>query len=271
MKETKTLNNNSYLKLLEDLKEMLTNGKDNVETEASKKLILTYWKIGKRINQETLTKNSGYKTSIIKELTKQLDLEKTTLSRCLTFYKIYKTPPNNKNLSWSHYKDLLSIKDESQRQQLENQAQQEDWSRQKLLSAIKQLNLNANSKHTLKRPTKPSYIYKAKTLSVIDGDTIILDIDLGFQTKKEQRIRLSQIDAPEMDTKAGIKSFHHLRNKLANIEEVVIQTKKVDIYGRYLGHIFYNKTNEKASIEEIFSEGVYLNDELLKEGYVERF
>jgi micrococcal nuclease len=46
------------------------------------------------------------------------------------------------------------------------------------------------------------YHYKAKLVRVIDGDTIDVDIDLGFDVwLKRQRIRLAGIDAPESRTR----------------------------------------------------------------------
>ena len=45
------------------------------------------------------------------------------------------------------------------------------------------------------------YIYKAKVLRVVDGDTIDLLIDLGFNAWKKERIRLSGINTPETRTK----------------------------------------------------------------------
>lgn len=48
-------------------------------------------------------------------------------------------------------------------------------------------------------PTEPAYLYRAEVVSVVDGDTIDVDIDLGFYIWiKKQRIRLLDIDAPEM-------------------------------------------------------------------------
>ena len=46
------------------------------------------------------------------------------------------------------------------------------------------------------------YHYKAKLVRVIDGDTIDVDIDLGFDVwLKRQRVRLAGIDAPESRTR----------------------------------------------------------------------
>jgi len=42
------------------------------------------------------------------------------------------------------------------------------------------------------------YTYKAKVIRWIDGDTLQVEIDLGFYVQTVQKIRLARIDAPEM-------------------------------------------------------------------------
>ena len=269
---TKTLNQKEYSKLLSDLKTLIENGRDKSQKNATNQLTITYWKIGQRISNEKVTDKSGYKNSIIKELTEELDLEKTILSRCVSFFKTYKTPPNNENLSWSHYKDLLGVKNEEKRLELEQQAQDEGWSRAKLLSAINQLNQPSQSnKSKLVRPIEATYLYKAKIIEVIDGDTLLLSIDLGFQVWKEQRIRLAEIDCPEINTKEGKKAFNYTREKLAQTDFIIIKTRKIDIYGRYVGHIFYSPNNTHKTSDQIFKFGNYLNEDILKEGLAVRF
>lgn len=120
----------------------------------------------------------------------------------------------------------------------------------------------------LKRPTDPSYLYKAKIVNVVDGDTLILSIDLGFKVFKEQRARLMQIDAPEMKTAAGKQSHHYLRDLCASIDEVAVKTNKVDIYGRYLVDVFYlrNQSKKGTTQSDIFTKGVYLNARILEDG-----
>jgi hypothetical protein len=52
-------------------------------------------------------------------------------------------------------------------------------------------------------PTEPTYVYQAKTLRVLDGDTYEFLIDLGFQTSTTQEIRLYHWDCPELPTPEG--------------------------------------------------------------------
>ena len=47
---------------------------------------------------------------------------------------------------------------------------------------------------------------------MVDGDTLILNIDLGFEVIKQQRILLSQIDAAEINTPDDMKAFKYLRD-----------------------------------------------------------
>ncbi|MES2676731.1 MAG: DUF1016 N-terminal domain-containing protein [Pseudomonadota bacterium] len=256
-----TLTQKQYTKLLSDI----ANLKQTATTQSNQQLIQTYWQIGKRINQEQLSQNANYHNSIIRNLSKDLTMDQSGLSRCVTLFDLYKTPPKNKILSWSHYKSLITIKDKTLRDQLEKQAIQEQLGKNQLISIIKQTTQTKDPKQKtiLKRPTEPTYLYKAKIIDVIDGDTLNLYIDLGFQIHKEQRIRLANLDCPELNTPEGKKSHQFVQNKLAKVSFIMIQTRKADIYGRYIAHIFYDPSNKKTDAE-IFENGIYLNEEILQ-------
>lgn len=99
-------------------------------------------------------------------------------------------------------------------------------------------------------PTEPAYLYRASVVRVVDGDTIDVDIDLGFYTWiKKQRIRLVGIDAPEPkgETKVeGLASTAFLTD-LIDGKEIILRTYKGKDggdsrgkYGRWLGTVFIN-------------------------------
>ena len=111
-------------------------------------------------------------------------------------------------------------------------------------------------------PTKkPSHTYLASVNRVVDGDTLLVTIDLGFKTKTRQRLRLKGIDAPPLKTKEGEKSRRFVQKILRECEFVVIRTYQIDMYARYIADIFYlpGETNAKR----IASEGSLLNQEIL--------
>lgn len=92
---------------------------------------------------------------------------------------------------------------------------------------------------------KQEFTYNAKVERVIDGDTIIVNIDLGFGIFTKQNIRLYGINTPELHssdvfekTKANeAKDF--LQGLIEN-HDIVIKTSSKDKYGRYLGIVEVN-------------------------------
>lgn len=69
---------------------------------------------------------------------------------------------------------------------------------------------------------------------VIDGDTVLLDLDLGFyQWRKDQSYRLLRIDAPELPTVEGIAAKGALIAFLYG-KKLIARTEKSDHFGRFL-------------------------------------
>lgn len=84
------------------------------------------------------------------------------------------------------------------------------------------------------------YEYKATIVRVVDGDTVDIDISLGFQVSTRQRVRLNGINAPEMNTPEGKASKAYLSDLLSVGAVVMVDSVKPgggDKYGRYLAFI----------------------------------
>ena len=88
------------------------------------------------------------------------------------------------------------------------------------------------------------YIYKAELIRVVDGDTVELMIDLGFDTSRKERFRLYGIDAPEMNTAEGKEAKAWLIGVLGPYGAIYVQTiqletkAKRDKYGRFLAVLY---------------------------------
>ena len=100
--------------------------------------------------------------------------------------------------------------------------------------------------------------------NVVDGDTIDVVIDLGFDILFASRVRLAGIDTPESRTtdkaeKAlGIEAKEYLKKHLKDAKSVVIRTEKMDSsekYGRILGWVYVNGESES------------LNNKMINDGY----
>ena len=270
MSETQILTGSRYKKLLTDLRKLIQEGRAGAEQAASQILVQTYWEMGKRINEERLTENAGYGDSILIDLAEDLEIDQDTLRRSEDFFLAYKiSAPRGGNLTWSHFRELLALPDET-RSFYEKEAKKQNWTRDELVSAIRRKAFHAGGpskksvKKFLKRPDEATYVYKAAVVKIVDGDTLILRIDLGFLVSKEQRIRLAGIDCPPIDTAKGYEAFEFVRDQLAKAPFVMVKTHQIDIYGRYVTHLFYSFT-EKDKVK-IFEAGRYLNQELLDKG-----
>ncbi|MFZ9242601.1 MAG: thermonuclease family protein [Sediminibacterium sp.] len=119
------------------------------------------------------------------------------------------------------------------------------------------------------------YIYRVKqVLKVVDGDTIDVDIDLGFNISYTQRVRLAGIDTPESRTtdkyekKLGMESKEWLKNALSHGKEIVIKTEKPDSsekYGRILGWLFVDDVNLNLAMIDQGYAWSYMGDTKIKD------
>jgi len=100
------------------------------------------------------------------------------------------------------------------------------------------------------------YHYRAKVVSVYDGDTCTVDIDLGLRTWiREEKLRLFRINAPELvgvEKPAGLAARDFLRS-LIDGKEVYIQTlkDKQEKYGRYLAEIFVKQNEQWVNVNDL--------------------
>lgn len=106
--------------------------------------------------------------------------------------------------------------------------------------------------------------YVRKVENVVDGDTIDVLIDLGFDIIFGSRVRLAGIDTPESRTKdlaektLGLEAKEYLKKSLKDAKSVVIKTEKMDSsekYGRILGWVYIN------------GDTISLNDKMINDGY----
>lgn len=126
------------------------------------------------------------------------------------------------------------------------------------------------------------YTYQAYVTRIVDGDTLKLEIDTGFDDQKHETIRLRGIDCPELNKDSATKKAdpslsgrtiqggegqaakRFVERELGACESIILkstQSQRKEKWGRYLGDIFYvNKAGQQ----------IYLNNLLLEKGYAVR-
>ena len=106
--------------------------------------------------------------------------------------------------------------------------------------------------------------YVKKVSKVVDGDTIDVDIDLGFDISFSSRVRLAGIDTPEsrttdkMEKALGLEAKAYLKHEIESAKKVLIKTEKMDSsekYGRILGWVFLDDS------------AVSLNEKMINDGH----
>ena len=107
---------------------------------------------------------------------------------------------------------------------------------------------------------------------VLDGDTIDVTIDLGFDLYKKERVRIAGVDTPEKRTRnleekaLGIDATNWLKKELEDVlagdDELIVRTELhggVGKYGRLLGWLYEG------------DETVSLNEQMITQGYAHAY
>jgi len=235
----------------------------------------TYWEMGERLSKARAIAKQQNARAFLQSLATDLNLAPSVLYRSLQFYHAYPhglaDNPSARALSWTAHRLLLPIKDEDQRAFYLQQAVAGSWSARALRRAIKSDLYGAEHKpdpskqnHQLQRPSMSTHNYRAKVGRVIDGDTLTVEIDLGFRTTRTETLRLRGIDCPELRSPAGKRAKRFVSKALSSVKYVVIHTYKTDIYARYVADVFHDPV--RTDKDEIFAHGKFLNQQILDHG-----
>jgi endonuclease YncB( thermonuclease family) len=266
MSKDLVLTNPQFETLAVDLEKILAEGREKVKAVANAEYLRTFWAIGGRIEVEGLTENAGYGQAVMEKLAVRLKTDRTTLIRCTQFYRLYPKGAPDTFLTWSHFKSLLSLGTDKERAYYQEKAEKERWTRDQLSKGI-QAELYSTPKGDLKkvkklpRPTSPLFTYRCTVHHISDGDSGAFLVDLGFEVWKRQKIRFAGVDALPLK-EGGEEARDYVQAQMGKAKTIVIQTNKIDIYGRYIGWVFYS-LDERDSWEKVFTSGRFLNQELL--------
>ena len=88
------------------------------------------------------------------------------------------------------------------------------------------------------------YQYGSRFVRVVDGDTVGLDLDLGFyQWRLGRTYRLARIDAPELRTEGGPAARDALAALLQPAQSILATTAKADSFDRWIVELYADGTN----------------------------
>lgn len=129
-----------YDQLLNDIKSILQRGLSKAYQAVDNLKVQTYWQIGERIIREELAHKdrADYGERVIETLAVDLKSSKRLLFQIVQFYRTFPIVQTlSAQLSWSHYVELTSIKNDEERQFYEVQSIRNTWSVRELRKKIR--------------------------------------------------------------------------------------------------------------------------------------
>ena len=105
------------------------------------------------------------------------------------------------------------------------------------------------------------FVYKATLRRIVDGDTLICDVDLGFKVYTTQRVRLYGINTHESRTrnleekKRGLAAKDRLIEIMGSVDSFYLESHETGKYGRCLGSLFLSDNFEKSVNQQLVEEG----------------
>ena len=235
--------------LIQDLRQIINQARGHVAATANYELTMMYWHIGERINREVLdNQRAEYGKQIVATVSQQLQaeygekgFEKSSITRMMKFAKLF---PNkqivatvSQQLSWSHFVEILPLKDDLQREFYITLAASERWSIRHLRKKIDGMLFERTA-----ISGKPDEFIK-KELSTLRNDNV-MSPDLVFKS-------------PYFLEFTGLKGFYSEKTLedclLAHLEQFIIELgngfsfvarqKRMIIDGEdfYLDLLFYHR------------------------------
>ena len=133
--------------LIKDLRKLIVQARQDVARSVNSSLVMLYWRIGQRIEIEVLReKRAEYGEEIVATVSRQLTGEfgpgfaEKSLRRMIQFAQVFKDEQNvatlSRNLGWSHFVEIIPLKDELQRNFYAEMCRVEQWTVRQLRQKI---------------------------------------------------------------------------------------------------------------------------------------
>lgn len=174
----------TYQQLVHAIREVRTASQKRIEQAVAQENVREAWETGKLIDTHVLfhKERADYGEQVLIHLAKDLNSSDTELRYSLRFARAYPIQPPAAKLSWSHYRELLTLNDAKERNELAEEAVKERWNRDQIREAIHDRQAG-NERRLEKKPQKlpAASPGKLQTYRIVPGlEKGQLMIDLGF-------------------------------------------------------------------------------------------
>lgn len=174
----------TYEQLVAAIREIRSASRERIKAAVTREKVREAWETGKLIDTYVLQhkERADYGEQVIIKLAKDLESSEAELNYQLQFARAYPTLPPAEELSWSHFRELLSINDDKEREAITKEAVEKGWGRDELREAVrKQKSYSETKPEEPLQATKPSGERAWRVVVAVDGPYKgKLALDLGF-------------------------------------------------------------------------------------------
>lgn len=192
----------TYDELIHAIREVRHQSEARIEQAVQQEKVREAWETGKLIDEHVLfhKERADYGKQVIDRLASDLATSDDELYRMLRFYRIYPKVAPAQQLTWSDYKDLLSLSDDQERREVAEKASKENWTRNQIREEVQKRKAARGERE---REAKPGTALISAKLGKIGTYRLVkatlgpeigkLVIDLGFsnyyKTSKDLRFK----------------------------------------------------------------------------------
>lgn len=234
--------------LLEDIQQLIITSRQKVALAVNAELTMLYWKIGHRINVEILKDSRAeYGQGIIENLSKNLiseygrSFEEKNLRRMIQFADTFSdekiVAALRRELSWTHFRSLIPIKDPLKRDFYAEMCRVERWSTRTLEKQIQSMLFERTA-----LSKKPEELIRHEIEIIRDSDKVSTDLILkdpyilDFLDMKDRYLEKDLEDAI-------LREIEHFLLELGSGFSFIARQKRIQIDSRdyYIDLLFYNR------------------------------
>ncbi len=169
---------------------------DGLEFLVKRKTVKSYWTVGKYIHEHILKnkERADYGKYVFERLAADVGRDSKTLLRIVQFYRAYPIVAGQRQLTWEHFKGLMTVKDIAERKKLEEKVVRNEWTTGKLWKYLRtKRELEAPPDENKPIPQLKFTRGKLNTFQVAEisenGNAVL---DLGFRQQAEVKLEKGQ-------------------------------------------------------------------------------
>lgn len=160
------------------------------------------WETGKLIDEHVLLhkERAEYGARVIERLAKDLGSSATELGYMLKFARMYPIAPTSGELTWSDYRELLSLKDSAKRTEVSEKAAREKWDTKRIRSEVKRINqlTQTGTEPSERLSAKPGILHAYRVVAGLEDGERVLDLGFSNYYKPVEKITFQPDDILEV-------------------------------------------------------------------------